>query len=166
MGLVDWKAFRATSLIQLPLSSSLLPHSAPSFPRLWHLLCFQQLISPLTPGGGIRKGRYRWQKKPGTFPNTVLHMYVPIMSSPLPFGQVIKVFTWNKSDKPLPASWLWWCISFNQKQQGHAFPSPEDSRCIIWWGRWALWEVQVCAGEEKRVKSSIHWVVCECPQQA
>ena len=87
-------------------------------------------------------------------------MYVPIMSSPLPFGEVIKVFTWNKSDKPLPASSLLWHISFNQKQQGHDPPSPENSRCIIFWGLLSMLGVSfgnemgtvLCWEEEKYVK--------------
>lgn len=58
-------------------------------------------------------------------------MYVPIMSSPLPFGEVIKVFTWNKSDKPLPASGYYDASALIGSSKDMLPPSPESSRCII-----------------------------------
>lgn len=91
--------------------------------QLWpHLVCFNSLSS-LWPQVVESEKEVQVAGKSGTF-FAVLHMYVPIMSSPLPFGEVIKVFTWNKSDKPLRAASLLYTLSFNQKQQGRDPPIP------------------------------------------
>lgn len=134
MGTVDWKGFQTNLSCSgfLSFSSSLLPQ-LPAF-QGYCTFCVSHSSSSLSPQV-VESGEESTGGRKTLAPSLLLFYICMCLlwAAPLPFGEVIKVFTWNKSDKLCLCLGYYDASALIRSSKDTLLPSLENSRCIILW---------------------------------